>query len=101
MEDGLTGLSLVEGVPQASDRSAWGGSSARPAGRNRQDRLPIPTSTRIGHIALSMVFSVFVVAAMASSAVAYPGWFRFRAPYTRRRNCRDLPRVGAEARTRG
>jgi hypothetical protein len=31
------------------------------------------------HIALSMVFSFFVVAAMVSSAVAYPGWFRFYA----------------------
>jgi hypothetical membrane protein len=31
------------------------------------------------HIALSAVFSVLVITAMALSAVAYPGWFRFYA----------------------
>jgi hypothetical protein len=34
------------------------------------------------HIALSMVFTVFVVAAMVSSAIGYLGWFRFYAIVT-------------------
>jgi hypothetical membrane protein len=63
------GLLIAIGVVGFPTHTVWAMSSRGMAG-GFNDTM---------HIVLSAVFSVLVIAAMALSAVAYPGWFRFYA----------------------